>query len=164
MEPSVKVDLREMPVFKRHPHVFDTWDELATGAVMRLTNDYAPNILKAHFESLYHEIFQWKDVESQPGTWVVDIKRLRCAEPDVGEDVEERVLSALADIRPMLESDGGDVELVEIDREERVVRVRLTGACSSCPSSAQTLKGGVEKAIKDHAPEIRTVENVKDVH
>ncbi len=163
MDTTVKVDLREVPVFKRHPLAFDTWDELPAGAVMRLTNDYAPTVLKAHFESLYHEIFQWDKVENGPQTWVVDIKRLRCAEPDVGDDVTERVLAALAEIRPFLEGDGGDVELVEIDKEERVVRVRLTGACSSCPSSASTLKGGVEKAIKEHAPEIRTVENVKEV-
>ncbi|MFQ5480966.1 MAG: NifU family protein [Thermodesulfobacteriota bacterium] len=162
MDPTVRVDLRELPVFKRHPKAFDAWDELETGGVMRLTNDYAPTVLKAHFESLYHEIFQWNKVESGPDTWVVDIKRLRSAEPDVGEDVQERVLAALSEIRPFLEGDGGDIELIEIDEEDRIVRVKLTGACSSCPSSAETLKGGVEKAIKEHAPEIRTVVNVKE--
>ncbi len=161
MNPSVAVDLSELPVFKRHPLAFDTWDELPTGEVMRLTNDYAPDILQAHFDSLYHEIFKWEVIKKGPDTWVVDIKRLRDPEPDVGEDVQERVLAALAEIRPFLEGDGGDVELVEIDKEERTVRVKLTGACSSCPSSSSTLKGGVEKAIKEHAPEIRTVENVK---
>jgi len=161
MEHAVAVDLREMPVFKRHSAAFDTWDGLDTGAVMRLTNDYAPGMLKAHFDSLYGEIFEWDDVEEGPEKWVVDIKRLRSAEPDVGDDVAERVENALAEIRPFIEGDGGGVELIEIDEEDRIVKVRLTGACTNCPSSAQTLKGGVEKAIKEHAPEIRTVENVK---
>jgi len=79
----------------------------------------------------------------------------------VGEDVEGRVEKALYEIRPFLEGDGGGVELIEIDRENRIVRVMLKGACTNCPSSEQTLKGGVEKAIKEHAPEIRTVENVR---
>jgi Fe-S cluster biogenesis protein NfuA len=129
---------------------------------MRLVNDYAPVQLGDHFRSLYGEIFEWSPLEQGPTKWVVDIKRLRDPEPDVGEDVEERVEQALAEVRSFLEGDGGNVELVEIDRENRVVRVRLTGACTNCPSSAQTLKGGVEKAIKEYAPEIRTVENVRD--
>ncbi len=162
MEPAIEIDLRETPVFKRHPLAFDTWDCLETGTVMRLVNDYRPVQLSDQFRSLYGEIFQWEYVEEGPDRWVVDIKRLRDAEPDVGEDVEERVEQALDEVRPFLEGDGGNVELVEIDRENRVVRVRLTGACTNCPSSAQTLKGGVEKAIKEYAPEIRTVENVRD--
>ncbi len=161
MDHAIAIDLRDLPVFKRHPAAFDAWDGLDTGAVLRLTNDYAPSMLKTHFESLYGEIFEWDDVLSGPDAWVVDIKRLRSAEPDVGEDVLERVEKALHEIRPFLEGDGGGVELIEIDEEDRIVKVRLTGACTSCPSSAQTLKGGVEKAIKEHAPEIRTVENVK---
>jgi len=160
MDHAIKIDLREIPVFKRHPMAFDTWDELATGAVMRLTNDYAPTTLKDQFNSLYGEIFEWDDVHCGPDAWVIDIKRLRSAEPDVGEDVAERVEKALNEIRPFLKGDGGGVELIEIDKEDRIVKVRLTGACTGCPSSAQTLKGGVEKAIKEHAPEIRTVENV----
>ncbi len=161
MEPAIEIDLRDLPVFKRHPHAFDTWDALATGSVMRLINDYPPSLLNDQFGSLYGGIFQWECVEEGPEKWVVDIKRLRDPEPDVGEDVAERVEKALSEVRPFLEKDGGNVELVEIDRENRIVRVRLTGACTNCPSSAQTLKGGVEKAIKEFAPEIRTVENVK---
>jgi len=160
MSHAINIDLREIPVFKRHPLAFDTWDGLPTGAKMRLTNDYAPTTLKDQFNALYGGIFEWDEVLGGPEAWVIDIKRLRSAEPDVGEDVAERVERALSEIRPFLEGDGGGVELIEIDKEDRIVRVRLTGACTSCPSSAQTLKGGVEKAIKEHAPEIRTVENV----
>ncbi len=162
MTPAIEVDLREMPVFKRHPLAFDTWDSLETGAVMRLVNNYAPALLNDQFHSLYGDIFKWDCVEEGPERWVVEIKRLRDPEPDVGEDVAERVEKALSEIRPFIEGDGGGVELIEIDKENRIVRVMLTGACTNCPSSVQTLKGGVEKAIKEHAPEIRTVENVKE--
>ncbi len=70
--------------------------------------------------------------------------------------IKERVEDVLNDIRPSLQADGGNVELVEVD-EEGVVKVRLTGACGSCPMSQMTLKMGIERALKDRVPEVREV-------
>src|SRR3954454_3501366 len=69
---------------------------------------------------------------------------------------EERVREALESVRPYLESHGGDVELVAV--EEAVVRVRLQGSCSGCPSSTMTLKLAIEDAIQKAAPEVERVE------
>lgn len=70
--------------------------------------------------------------------------------------IKEQVENALNDIRPALQADGGNVELVEVD-EEGVVKVRLTGACGSCPMSQMTLKMGIERALKDRIPGVREV-------
>lgn len=70
----------------------------------------------------------------------------------------EKVEAVLERIRPMLQSDGGDVELVSV--EEGIVNLRLTGACGSCPSSTYTLKIGIEQAIRQELPEIKGVEQV----
>jgi Fe-S cluster biogenesis protein NfuA len=71
--------------------------------------------------------------------------------------LKERVEEALNGIRPALQADGGDVRLVDIDEAEGVVRVELQGACSGCPSAQITLAMGVERAIKEHVPEIKQV-------
>jgi Fe-S cluster biogenesis protein NfuA len=70
--------------------------------------------------------------------------------------IKEQVENALNDIRPALQADGGNVELVAVD-EEGVVKVRLTGACGSCPMSQMTLKMGIERALKDRIPGVREV-------
>lgn len=70
--------------------------------------------------------------------------------------LNERVEKALATVRPMLHSHGGDVELVEVRAPDTVV-VRLTGACDGCPASSVTLSQGVEEAIREACPEIRRV-------
>lgn len=70
----------------------------------------------------------------------------------------EKVEAVLEKIRPMLQSDGGDVELVSV--EEGIVNLRLIGACGSCPSSTITLKLGIEQAILKELPEIKGVEQV----
>lgn len=67
--------------------------------------------------------------------------------------------SALDQIRPGLQADGGNVELVEVG-DDGVVKVRLTGACGCCPMSAQTLKFGVEKTLKSLVPGVTAVEAV----
>ena len=67
------------------------------------------------------------------------------------EDVEK----ALDEIRPMLQADGGDIELVSIEGNK--VKVRLQGACCGCPASTQTLKMGVEKILKQKVPEVEEV-------
>jgi len=73
--------------------------------------------------------------------------------------MEERIETALNKIRPFLQADGGDVELVEVT-DDGIVKVRLTGACGGCPMSQMTLKHGVEKALKKDIPEITAVESV----
>jgi Fe-S cluster biogenesis protein NfuA len=72
--------------------------------------------------------------------------------------MKEKIEKALADIRPSLHADGGDVELVEV--ENGIVKVRLTGACGGCPMSQMTLKQGIESYIKKEIPEILSVEAV----
>lgn len=70
--------------------------------------------------------------------------------------MKEKVEAALNKIRPMLQADGGDVELIEVSAEG-VVKVKLTGACGGCPMSQMTLKMGIEKKIKEEVPEIKEV-------
>ena len=70
----------------------------------------------------------------------------------------EEVKAALETVRPHLQADGGDVELVDVDEAEGIVKVRLTGACGGCPMSQITLRDGVEAAIREYVPEIKRVE------
>ena len=70
--------------------------------------------------------------------------------------MKQKVEDALSKIRPALQRDGGDVELVEVD-PKGIVKVRLTGACGGCPMSIITLKQGIEKIIKQEVPEIKEV-------
>jgi Fe-S cluster biogenesis protein NfuA len=69
----------------------------------------------------------------------------------------EQIEGALDVIRPALREDGGDVELVGFDEAEKVVQLRLVGACSSCPISTMTMKQGIERRIKQVLPEVREV-------
>lgn len=80
------------------------------------------------------------------------------APPDL-ERIAERVNAALADLRPFLEADGGDITLDEV-MPDGVVRVRLHGACTNCAMSGMTMKAGVEEAVKRVAPEVKAVEAV----
>lgn len=73
--------------------------------------------------------------------------------------MQEKVEKILAEIRPNLQMDGGDVELVEVN-SDGVVKVRLTGACGCCPMSSLTLKMAIEKRLKDAIPEVKAVEQV----
>ena len=68
---------------------------------------------------------------------------------------KEKVEGALADIRGMLQQDGGDVELIGVN--DGIVKVKLVGACGGCPMSTMTLKNGIERAIKSKIPEIKEV-------
>lgn len=72
---------------------------------------------------------------------------------------KEKVEEALNQVRPALQRDGGDVELVSVD-ENGTVKVRLKGACGSCPMSTMTLKMGIEKALKAQIPEVKEVVQV----
>ena len=73
--------------------------------------------------------------------------------------MKEEVRAALEDVRPHLQVDGGDVELVDVT-DDGVVKVKLTGACVGCPMSQMTLKWGVENYLKKKIPEVKTVESV----
>lgn len=75
------------------------------------------------------------------------------------EEIVVNVEKALDEIRPFLNSDGGDITLVEII-DDKHVKVRLEGACTSCSLSISTMKAGVETTIKKYAPQIETVENI----
>jgi Fe-S cluster biogenesis protein NfuA len=70
----------------------------------------------------------------------------------------ENIEKVLDELRPYLMSDGGNVELVEV--EGPIVRLRLQGACGSCPSSAMTLRMGIERKLKEAIPEIAEIEQV----
>jgi Fe-S cluster biogenesis protein NfuA len=70
--------------------------------------------------------------------------------------IKDRVLKALERVRPYLQSDGGDIEFIDVS-DDMTVKVKLTGACNGCPYSMQTLKAGVEQAIMKEVPEIRRV-------
>lgn len=73
--------------------------------------------------------------------------------------MQEKVEAALEKIRPSLQADGGDVELVEVT-DDGVVKVRLTGACGGCPMAQMTLKAGIEKVLKKEVSEVKMVEAV----
>lgn len=72
--------------------------------------------------------------------------------------MRERVEKALEKIRPALQVDGGNIELVDVT--DGVVKVKLTGACGGCPMSQMTLKMGVERTLKQQIPEVKSVESV----
>jgi Fe-S cluster biogenesis protein NfuA len=76
------------------------------------------------------------------------------------ENVKDKVEKALDLIRPSLEADGGNVELVDVDEATGTVKVKLVGACGSCPMSQLTLRMGVERVLKEQIPEVQTVEAV----
>jgi Fe-S cluster biogenesis protein NfuA len=69
--------------------------------------------------------------------------------------MREKVEAALRKIRPALQADGGDVELVDVN--EGVVKLRLTGACGGCPMAAITLRAGIEQVLKEQVPEVKQV-------
>jgi Fe-S cluster biogenesis protein NfuA len=73
-------------------------------------------------------------------------------------EMTEQVQEVLNKLRPFLQRDGGDVELVDI--EDGIVKVRLTGACGTCPSSTITLKAGIERALLEEVPGVKEIEQV----
>jgi Fe-S cluster biogenesis protein NfuA len=74
--------------------------------------------------------------------------------------LNEKVSNAIQEVRPSLQADGGDIELVSVS-EDGIVNVRLTGACGSCPMSTITLKMGVENYLKKTVPEVKEVVQVE---
>ena len=74
----------------------------------------------------------------------------------IGDHMLAKVKAALEKVRPSLQADGGDVEFVELT-PDNIVKVRLTGACGSCPMATMTLKMGIEKYLKKQIPEVKEV-------
>lgn len=72
--------------------------------------------------------------------------------------MKEKVEAALKKIRPMLQRDGGNVELIDV--ADGVVKVRLKGACAGCPMSQMTIKNGIERLLKQEVPEVKSVVSV----
>jgi len=71
-----------------------------------------------------------------------------------------RIEAVLESIRPALQADGGDVEFLDFDEEDGVVQLRLLGACESCPISMMTLKGGIERRLRESVPGVTEVNAV----
>lgn len=82
-----------------------------------------------------------------------EIQMAENATPPAG--MTQRVQDVLDHIRPLLQADGGDIELVKVDEPAGVVSVRLQGACRGCPGAAMTLKMGVERHLKQRVPEVK---------
>ncbi len=77
------------------------------------------------------------------------------------DDIKAKIEESLEKVRPYLNSEGGDVEFVEFDEENGIVKVRLQGACSHCAISTVTLKMGIEQSLMDDIPEVKGVEQVQ---
>lgn len=73
--------------------------------------------------------------------------------------MKENIKEVIGQIRPLLQRDGGDVELVDVD-ESGVVKVKLKGACGCCPGAMHTLKNGIERTLRQHVPNIKEVVRV----
>jgi Fe-S cluster biogenesis protein NfuA len=88
---------------------------------------------------------------------VIQLNLLNCTRYKEGK-MRENVQELLEKIRPALQADGGDVELVDV--KDGVVSVKLTGACGGCPMATMTLKMGIEKILKEKLPEVKEVVSV----
>ncbi|MCX7910967.1 MAG: NifU family protein [Endomicrobia bacterium] len=71
--------------------------------------------------------------------------------------MKDKVLDVINKLKPFLQADGGDIELVDVDEKNGIVKVKLKGACSACPMSIVTLKEGVETKIRQEVPEVKKV-------
>lgn len=76
--------------------------------------------------------------------------------PQTNADLHQRVTDVINGIRPYIQADGGDIDLVSVE-EDGTVKVRLRGACVGCPASQITLKHGIERTLRQHIPEVREV-------
>lgn len=79
----------------------------------------------------------------------------------VSQEILDKINHAIESIRPYLKADGGDVSLVEVT-DDLIVKVKLFGACQGCPFSEQTLKAGIEHAIRNEVPEIKELISLED--
>lgn len=77
------------------------------------------------------------------------------------QDILERIEVALQEVRPFLEADKGNVEVVRYNERTRILELRFVGACKTCSMSAMTLRAGIERAIRTQVPEIHRVEAIQ---
>ena len=75
----------------------------------------------------------------------------------MSDDFAQRIRDNITNLRRMVQADGGDIELVEIDSQSKVVKIRFQGACRGCPGAAMTLKNGIERNLKHAVPELQEV-------
>ncbi len=158
-EKTFKLDLRNIVVFDRHNRIFEAWAKLDAGETLQIINDHDPKPLHYQFEGEYKDSYNWEYVQKGPKDWIVNITKTKVTKA-LGSELKKKVEDTLMQIRPYLQADGGDVELVDVDEVSKTVKVRLVGVCGVCPSSSITLKGGVEESIKKNVPEIEKVEAV----
>lgn len=78
----------------------------------------------------------------------------------MSENIEEKIKQSLENIRPNLQADGGDIQFMEWDEENGLVKIQLKGACCGCPMSQATLKDGVEAVLKKEVPEVKQVVSI----
>ncbi len=155
-----KLDVRVIPPHERHPkRIFDIWDKLNVGDTLQIINDHDPKQLHYMFEAQYEDCYKWEYEAEGPKDWIINLTKTG-GKDSSNSDLKNRVESALDEIRPNLQMDGGDVELVNIDEAQKSVSVRLVGACGTCPSAIFTLKAGIETAIREKVPEITEVISV----
>ena len=159
-EANIELNLTDSPIRERHSLVFDAWEAIEEEAVVRITSDHDPRPLFYHFESEFDGLYDWEYEAEGPESWNVAITKLKTPDP-TQEELEESIEAAMAEIRPYLQADDGDIELVSVDAESMSVAVTLTGACKGCPSAALTLKNGVETTIRKHVPKIKEIIAVK---
>jgi uncharacterized protein (DUF2249 family)/Fe-S cluster biogenesis protein NfuA/hemerythrin-like domain-containing protein len=164
----VDLDLRPLPPPRRHQQIFEKWSALPAGGVLRITNDHDPKPLSYQFEAEHPGQFTWEYEQKGPSDWIVRIGRTTGAPASPGQgsvaggprpeasSLRHRVEQALESIRPALQADGGDVELLDVS-EDGIVQVELIGACGGCPMSQMTLKGGIERRLKELVPEVTRV-------
>jgi Fe-S cluster biogenesis protein NfuA len=88
-------------------------------------------------------------------------KELDMDQAKPGESMTEKVAAIIDKLRPLLQGDGGDIELVGVNETTGAVSVRLQGACKGCPGAAMTLKMGVERHLKEKVPGVKEVVNVQ---
>ncbi|MHB9030850.1 MAG: DUF2249 domain-containing protein [Candidatus Latescibacterota bacterium] len=153
---DVTLDLRDMVPRARHEKIFSTFESLGVGSVLSIINDHDPKPLYYQFAAEYEGEFEWVYRERGPVDWKVDIARVKERKPAT---IRERVEKALAEVRPHLWADGGDVMLVGVT-DDHVVEVSLVGACNGCPSAQMTFQMGVERIIKEKVPEVTRVEMI----
>ena len=82
--------------------------------------------------------------------------------PCTGSELRDAVSRVIDVIRPAIQADNGDIELVDVDETTGIVSVRLVGACGTCPVSTQTLKGGIERIMRDRVDGVTEVVNVAE--
>lgn len=154
----VTLDVRNLEPWQRHPKIFETFEKLNVGDILKLVNDHNPKPLHYEFLAERKGEFEWSAEEKGEREWIAMIKKITEPKKDVSNGLKEKVEKALEQVRPFLMADGGNVEFISI--LGNVLKVKLTGACGSCPMSTYTLKQGIETKLKELVPEIESVEAV----